>query len=106
MDIRLDGYVQLAGGWLATKVAMTVDGAPLQTEEYSEWKANVELAPALFDPADVDDRATLGGRPRQEALARYSARKPQWDRFASRATPGTSVAVVPVAARITTADAA
>jgi hypothetical protein len=51
MDIRLDGYVPLAGGWLATKVAMSVGGAPVQTEEYSEWKANVELAPALFDPA-------------------------------------------------------
>ena len=51
MDIRLDGYVPLAGGWLATKVAMSVGGAPLQTEEYSEWKANVELPPTLFDPA-------------------------------------------------------
>jgi hypothetical protein len=51
LDIRLDGYVPLAGGWLATKVAMSANGAPLQTEEYSEWKANVELAPALFDPA-------------------------------------------------------
>ena len=51
LDIRLDGYVPLAGGWLATKVAVTLNGAPLQTEEYSEWKANVELAPALFDPA-------------------------------------------------------
>jgi hypothetical protein len=51
MDIRLDGYVPLAGGWLATKVAMLVAGAPVQTEEYSEWKANVELSPTLFDPA-------------------------------------------------------
>jgi hypothetical protein len=51
MDIHLDGYVPLAGGWLATKVAMNANGVPLQTEEYSEWKANVELAPALFDPA-------------------------------------------------------
>jgi hypothetical protein len=51
MDIHLDGYVPLAGGWLATKVAMHVGGAPVQTEEYSEWKANVDLSPALFDPA-------------------------------------------------------
>jgi hypothetical protein len=49
MDIRLDGYVPLAGGWLATKVAMNVGGAPVQTEEYSDWKANVDLAPSLFD---------------------------------------------------------
>ena len=51
MDIHLDGYVPLAGGWLATKVAMHVGGAPVQTEEYSEWKANVDLSPSLFDPA-------------------------------------------------------
>ena len=51
MDIRLDGYVPLAGGWLATKVAMNVGGAPVQTEEYSDWKANVELAPSLFNIA-------------------------------------------------------
>ena len=51
MDIRLGGYVPLAGGWLATKIAMSVGGAPVQTEEYSEWKANVDLPAALFDPA-------------------------------------------------------
>lgn len=51
MDIHLDGYVPLAGGWLATKVVMNVGGAPVQTEEYSEWKANVELPPGLFNPA-------------------------------------------------------
>jgi hypothetical protein len=49
MDIRLDGYVPLAGGWLATKVMMSVGGAPRQNEEYTDWKANVALAPALFD---------------------------------------------------------
>lgn len=51
MDIRLDNYVPLAGGWLATKIEMFIGGAPRQFEEYSEWKANVELSPALFDVA-------------------------------------------------------
>jgi hypothetical protein len=51
MDIHLDGYIPLDGGWLATKVAMSVGGAPVQTEEYFEWKANVDLPAALFDPA-------------------------------------------------------
>ena len=51
MDIHLDGYVPLAGGWLATKVAMYQNGMPLQTEEYSDWKANVDLPKSLFDPA-------------------------------------------------------
>jgi len=51
MDIHLDGYVPLERGWLATKVAMSANGKPLQTEEYSEWKANVDLPKSLFDPA-------------------------------------------------------
>jgi hypothetical protein len=51
MDIHLDGYVPLAGGWLATKIAMHANGKPVQTEEYSDWKANVDLPKTLFDPA-------------------------------------------------------
>lgn len=51
MDIHLDGYVPLAGGWLATKIAMNAKGKPVQTEEYSDWKANVDLSKSLFDPA-------------------------------------------------------
>jgi len=51
LDIHLDGYVPLDGGWLATKIAMYSGGKPFQTEEYSEWKANVELPTTLFDPA-------------------------------------------------------
>ncbi len=51
MDVHLGNYVPLAGGWLATKISMLVGGAPRQTEEYSDWKANVTLASALFDPA-------------------------------------------------------
>jgi len=51
MDVHLDKYVPLAGGWLATKIGMYVGGAPRQTEEYTDWKANNELPPALFDPA-------------------------------------------------------
>jgi hypothetical protein len=51
MDIHLDGYVPLERGWLATKVAMSANGKPVQTEEYSEWKANVDLPKSMFDPA-------------------------------------------------------
>lgn len=50
MDIHLDRYVQLAGGWLATKVEMYVGGKPRQFEEYSDWRAGMELPDALFDP--------------------------------------------------------
>jgi hypothetical protein len=51
MDIRLGRYEPLGGGWLATKVDMLVGGKPMQTEEYSGWKADIALAPGLFDPA-------------------------------------------------------
>ena len=49
MDIHLDAYVPLAGGWLATKIAMTVGGKPRQLEEYRDWKAGLPLNEDLFD---------------------------------------------------------
>lgn len=49
MDIRLDGVVPLAGGWLATKCTFYVAGAQVQAEEYRDWKANVDLSQQLFD---------------------------------------------------------
>ncbi|HEX6558277.1 MAG TPA: hypothetical protein VF021_02425 [Longimicrobiales bacterium] len=49
MDIHLDDYVPVGGGWLATRVVMSNNGVPVQTEQYSDWKANVDLAPAFFD---------------------------------------------------------
>jgi|GEM_PF-109038 len=49
MDIALDGYVRAGGGWLATRIAMKVNGAPRQDEEYSDWKVGVDLPAALFD---------------------------------------------------------
>jgi hypothetical protein len=51
MDIHLDNYVPLSGGWLATRVAMSVGGVPRQTEEYRDWSTGRELPPGLFEPA-------------------------------------------------------
>lgn len=51
MDIHLAKYVPLEQGWLATKVEMYVAGKPRQFEEYSDWRAGMELPDALFDPA-------------------------------------------------------
>jgi hypothetical protein len=51
LDVRLGGYVQLAGGWLATKIDMSRGGKPVQSEEYSDWKTGVTLDPALFEAA-------------------------------------------------------
>src|SRR5215213_4541026 len=36
MDIRLDNYVPLAGGWLGTRIEIYVGGARRQFEEYSD----------------------------------------------------------------------
>jgi hypothetical protein len=51
MDARFQKYVALAGGWLATQCVFFVDGKFSQGEDYQDWKANVPLAPALFDIA-------------------------------------------------------
>jgi hypothetical protein len=48
LDIHLEGYVPLEKGWLATKIVMTENGKPRQSEEYSDWKANVALDADLF----------------------------------------------------------
>lgn len=42
-DVRLENNVPLGGGWLATRVRMLDKGAPMQTEEYSDWRAGVDL---------------------------------------------------------------
>jgi hypothetical protein len=51
MDVHLEKYERVGDGWLATKIVMSQSGKPRQAEEYSEWKAGVDLDPALFDPA-------------------------------------------------------
>lgn len=52
IDTRLGGYVQLAGpSWLATHNEFMVGGRMVQTEDYSDWRINVELPDLLFDPA-------------------------------------------------------
>ena len=50
MDVVLDGYERAGRGWLATKIRMTIGGTPRQTEEYSGWRTDVALDPALFSP--------------------------------------------------------
>lgn len=50
-DIHLDGYVPIDRAWLATKITMMQGGVPRQTEEYRDWKVNMELPTGLFDVA-------------------------------------------------------
>jgi hypothetical protein len=51
LDIHLDGYVPIGDAWLASKIAMLQGGVPRQTEEYRDWKVNVDLPASLFDLA-------------------------------------------------------
>ena len=59
MDIHLDAYARAGSGWLATKVAMSIGGVPRQTEEYSDWKVNMNLPAGFVRSCDMDDRAAL-----------------------------------------------
>lgn len=54
-DIRLEKYVPVAGGWLETRVRMLDADQPLQTEEYTDWHANVKFPRNFFDPAHWDE---------------------------------------------------
>ncbi len=49
--IVLEKYEPFAGGWLATKVTMTMKGKNMQTEEYANWKGNIDVPASLFDPS-------------------------------------------------------
>jgi hypothetical protein len=51
LDIHLDGYVPIDNTWLASKITMLQGGVPRQTEEYRDWKVNVDLPASLFDVA-------------------------------------------------------
>ena len=50
-DIQLDDYVQAGNGMLATKVTMSVKGKPVQIEDYADWKVDVPLTDATFNPS-------------------------------------------------------
>jgi len=51
LDIRVGGYEKIGDAWLATKIAIMSGATVVQDEQYADWKTNVELADALFDPA-------------------------------------------------------
>ena len=47
-DIRLEKYVAVGGGWLATHVAIMEDGVVRQAEDYSDWRGNVAIQNDFF----------------------------------------------------------
>ena len=50
-DVRLENNVALGGGWLATRIRILDKGVPMQTEEYTDWRADVTF-PATFFQAE------------------------------------------------------
>jgi hypothetical protein len=49
-DVRFTRYEPLDGGWVATGVEVYSDGKKVFSEDYTDIRANVKLAPAVFDP--------------------------------------------------------
>jgi hypothetical protein len=49
VDVHLDGYEPVGKAWIATKILIHVNGALVQDELYTSWKADVPLDDALFD---------------------------------------------------------
>jgi hypothetical protein len=47
-DIRLEKYVPVGGGWLATHVAIMDGGVVRQAEDYSDWKGDMALPNDFF----------------------------------------------------------
>ncbi len=47
-DIRLEKYVPVAGGWLATHVAIMEGAVVRQAEDYSAWQGNPTLPAEFF----------------------------------------------------------
>ena len=49
-DVRFTDYREMAGGWVAARVEVYVNGQKTFTEEYSDIQANVKLPAGVFDP--------------------------------------------------------
>ena len=47
-DIRLEKYVSVGGGWLATHVAIMEGPVVAQAEDYSDWKGDIALPNDFF----------------------------------------------------------
>ena len=64
LDVDLDGYVRVGNGaWLATKIMISQNGKPLQGEEYTNWKVDVPVDPAMFDVAQWKTVKHWGAKP-------------------------------------------
>ena len=53
-QILFEDYRQMSGGWVAALVEVKVDDKKVFSEEYSDMKTNVKLAPGTFDPKEFN----------------------------------------------------
>lgn len=53
LDVHLDKYVETGGGWLATRVVMSIAGKLRQMEEYYDWTTRHALDPKVFEAPAV-----------------------------------------------------
>ena len=51
LDIHLDGWKRYGASWISTDIDIRADGQSVQREYYSDVAVDVDLDPALFDPA-------------------------------------------------------
>ena len=51
MDVHIDGYAPAGKGWIGADVKILRGGKVVQEEIYTQWKTDVKLDAALFDPA-------------------------------------------------------
>lgn len=51
LDIHLDGWKQYGASWISTEIDIRAEGRSVQREVYEDVAVDVELDPALFDPA-------------------------------------------------------
>jgi outer membrane lipoprotein-sorting protein len=49
-DIRFEDYREMAGGWVAARVEVYVEGKEVFSEEYSDIQCNAKLDAVTFDP--------------------------------------------------------
>ena len=60
LDVHLDGYVPAGKGMLGTDVKIYLNGKLYQEERYTDWKTDVNLDDALFDPLQWTTAAHWG----------------------------------------------
>ncbi len=62
LDITFENYRPLAGGWIAPRCVIKVNGKEVQREEYRDIRADVKLQANLYDPMTYHRPTWMLGR--------------------------------------------